>query len=498
MVAVFLEHSERWIHPVYTSGLFALIVVLALIGISRRGFLFFLIISTTQILAMQFPDVANHVNLILFINLMLIVSITWSLTRRATQEVDAVWFESIRPLLQLTLVLVYVVAGFHKLNIDFINPEVSCVQRTISLLRHMVASRLLGIPTIAVLALGGAATAALLLMSRPLPKGLLRAVLLLAVLGTAVLALLPSNTLPAFAKVAIVAGLIVVVLSWEIIGGLLLLVPRAQLAVVTFSWSMHATLALISFVDFGALAFALLFTFVPERHTFAMAGSVSIPVLRLRLPRPACYLILALVVGLCQLWSTVAAGIAFNAAALVMIWPLLRALVDPTERQPWPGVPLRFATTPRGLFVFPVLLLVHGMTGYLGLRTAGNFSMFSNLRTEGARSNHLLLGSNPLKIWGYQEDVVHFVDAFHEQVPIGYNYQPLQDRQLPVVEFRKLISWWTRAGRTVPLVFDYGGVRHQSNDIVNDPEWRSRGWDWEMRLMDFRVIQPEGPNRCRW
>jgi hypothetical protein len=72
------------------------------------------------------------------------------------------------------------------------------------------------------------------------------------------------------------------------------------------------------------------------------------------------------------------------------------------------------------MFVFPVLLLLHGLTSYLGLRTAGNFSMFSNLRTEGARSNHLLLGGNPLKLWGYQEDVVRFIRIDDRRARIGY------------------------------------------------------------------------------
>ena len=42
------------------------------------------------------------------------------------------------------------------------------------------------------------------------------------------------------------------------------------------------------------------------------------------------------------------------------------------------------------------------------------------------------------------------------------------------------------------------GREHATDDIVNDPVWRTPARDWEMRLMDFRVIQEEGPSRCRW
>lgn len=496
MLAVFLEHAERWEHPAFAVGLLALIALLALTRPTRVGLLLFLVVTTIQLVAMQFPDVANHVNLILYVNLLLICSIGYSLTRAGACDSDDAWFDSIRPLLQLTLVLVYFLAGFHKLNTDFINPDVSCVQRTITQLRQVFRTSLLGIPAALVLGVGGAVVAFLLLARARLHRNVIRLLVLGGVMGTAIFALLPADAMDLPVKTIAASVLIVVVLCWELVGGPLLLVPRAQLAVVAFSWGMHASLALVSFVDFGSLALALLFTFVPNNYQHLIGAPVT--VLRRQVPRPLCYLALALVVGLCNLWSTLAAGIVFNAATLVVIWPLLTALVGRTPRLPWPGVPLRLAGTPRLFLLFPVVLLFHAFTGYLGLRTAGNFSMFSNLRTEGPRSNHLLLGSNPLKIWGYQEDVVHFVEAYHQTARIGYNYQSLQGNSLPVVEFRKLIQWWTEAGRTVPLTFEYRGTRYSTQDIVRDPTWRAKGWDWEMRLMDFRVIQVEGANRCRW
>jgi hypothetical protein len=169
-----------------------------------------------------------------------------------------------------------------------------------------------------------------------------------------------------------------------------------------------------------------------------------------------------------------------------------------SKRIAWIGVGLDRRRTPVWLFTFPALLLLHGLTPYLGLRTAGNFSMFSNLRTEGIRSNHLLLGSNPLKLWGYQEDVVKFAHIDDEQAAIGYNYQPLDGQILPVVEFRKLIYKWTSAGARIPMTFEYQDRVYATADIVHDPIWHAAGQDWEMRLMDFRVIQPQGANLCRW
>ena len=105
----------------------------------------------------------------------------------------------------------------------------------------------------------------------------------------------------------------------------------------------------------------------------------------------------------------------------------------------------------------PVFLFLHGITSHLGLRTAGNFTMFSNLRTEGPASNHFLLRSNPLKLWGYQEDVVRFIDINDQLARITYQYQSLQGNQLPVVEFRKLIYARGKAKATIPMEFEVSG-----------------------------------------
>jgi hypothetical protein len=176
----------------------------------------------------------------------------------------------------------------------------------------------------------------------------------------------------------------------------------------------------------------------------------------------------------------------------VLLWPVLSAALAARPRPVWAGVPLSLARTPRWLLVFPALLLLHGLTSYLGLRTVGNFTMYSNLRTEGERSDHLLLGSNPLKLWDYQEDVVRFLRIDDARAEIGYAYKPLQGYALPVVEFRKQIYRWTRAGMTVPVTFEYRGrcVRARTSCPTRcgaRPSATER-----LRLMDFRVIQEEG------
>jgi hypothetical protein len=261
---------------------------------------------------------------------------------------------------------------------------------------------------------------------------------------------------------------------------------------------MHAALAFIGFADFGALAFALLFTFVPRPWFDLLRPPVRLPAIHLPGHRGHLYAALAILSVPAGRWSSAAAGLLLNAGALVLLWPILRAAVARAQRLAWAGVPLFSPATPRWMYLFPVVLLLHGLTPYLGLRTAGNFSMFSNLRTEGERSNHLLLGGNPLKIWHYQEDVVEIIEIDDRQARNRITSSVLEGYRVPVVEFRKLIHWWTRAGATIPITLSYRGAVHSSPDITSDTVWRVRSNDWEMRLMDFRVIQTSGPNECRW
>jgi len=448
----------------------------------------------------QFPDVANHVNVEIYCNIVLMAGVAYSLSRPREFPSDDDFFEMTRPVLQATMIVVYAVAGFDKLNADFLDPDVSCVRSLMSDLSRLAMLHPIGVPNGLLLATGAALVPAALLPARasgrPLPPLARIGVVGLVPLAMAgVLWLVPS--IPPAAAGRAITAMALMVIVWELGGGLLLAFPRAQAPVVAFSWMMHTMLSFIGFIDFGALALAMLFTFLPV-HYQELAGGPA-PGLGRRLSRVQLYFGICILSGVFSgLHRRLPAALCFNLAALVLIWPMLSARLGAGPRPAWDGVSLRNGMTPRWMFLFPALLLFHGLTPYLGLRTAGNFSMFSNLRTEGPRSNHLLLGRNPLKIWGYQEDAVKFIRIDDRKAAIGYQYQPLEGLQLPVVEFRKLVDRWTRAGAVVPMTIEYQGRVYQTKDIIHDPVWRSAGRDWEMRLMDFRVIQPEGPNRCRW
>jgi hypothetical protein len=514
MTAYFVEidpagHETQGMQgQVFALASVLVITIIILTGITRVKFLVFLILATAVLLFDRFPDVPNHVNIIIYCNILMIVAMIYSFARYRVFATDNDYFEMIRPVLRASLILIYCLAGFHKLNSDFLNPQVSCAGRMLSAVVEggsIVTSNVFSASAALLLAAGALFILWKRISGTYLVTSRSRLYALLLILGagvmlySALLLIKPHLDIPADLVLAIVLATAVFTILWELIGGLLLTIPKFQAPMLLVFGTMHAVLAMIGFNDFSALAFSLLFTFIPSSYYRVLNSHANLRFPRLRIHRAHAYFIInllgailsgGLLTGTHIQYFQQVSGLFFVVAALIFTWPILSMVFRPSHRLVWGGVPVLNRHVPKFMFVFLVLLFLYGMTSYLGLRTAGNFTMFSNLRTEGTFSNHLLLRSNPIKVWDYQEDVVRFMEIRHAR--------GLQGNNLPIVEFRKAIYDWTQDGQTVPLELEYRGEIYSTEDIVKDPVWHTEKRNWEMMLLDFRVIQPEGPNLCRW
>ncbi|MEL6160845.1 MAG: hypothetical protein AAFQ40_07225 [Cyanobacteria bacterium J06623_5] len=530
MMAFLCEMAENWRHPWFALASLILICPLIVTKATRLKFFLFLVTSTAYVLLFRFPEVANHVNVILLINFSLIAGILYSWLRPTWTDDD--YYRLMQPCLRLSMAIIYCFTGFHKLNRDFFHPQVSCIEEFFSQFVWLLEkSNVYLVPTVLIL-VGAIALLHIKLFGNPL-KQLTRPVQILILAAVSLTSVVLGrligigyDALPTRYLALIIVLVAAVVIIWEMVGGLMLLVPKTQGVMIAFSLAMHASFALIGFVDFSALAVAVLFTFVPIGYLKVLDDKAYITLAGIRFHRVYAYVGILLVsfflaavhykvypiLGPKILTALFISGMFFNVAAVVFYWPILSMLCS-RQRLPWEGVPL-FTSTPTlspsrlatnsltttkvfALF-FAGIVFFWGFKPYLGLRTAGTFSMFSNLRTEGEVSNHLLLSSNPLKVWGYQEDVVEVLEIDDETARLGHKYRPLKGYILPTVEFRKLIYKWTKANYTVPITFVHGEQTYSTQDIVNDPTWKTPQRNWESYLMDFRIIQPGGANQCRW
>jgi hypothetical protein len=170
-----------------------------------------------------------------------------------------------------------------------------------------------------------------------------------------------------------------------------------------------------------------------------------------------------------------------------------------------------------GLLALPLLALLNGCTGYLGLRTVANYSMFSNLRTEAGQTNHWFASVLALERVGFSRDLV---EVFDVQIPPraqpriavrlhGGNYWLRRQSRwmretlpvrIPWIELRRSVLLWKDAGlRDVRLRYVRNGQVHLVPDATLDPVLTAPLPWWIRKFVAFRAVQPDTePVRCRW
>ena len=121
-------------------------------------------------------------------------------------------------------------------------------------------------------------------------------------------------------------------------------------------------------------------------------------------------------------------GVAFLLGATYLALPSLSG-----------GGVIRGFRWPRRVWQWSMLLSVvlFGASPYLGLSTAGCFTMFSNIATQGESSNHLLLGQNPFKMFRFQDDIVTVV-SISPRLDGSWGLLPHRGQRFP----RVLFSQW--------------------------------------------------------
>lgn len=507
----------------FDNKFFSAILILTLsawvfISLNRESFLTLLFVTTAYFVIREIPDTENHTNFMVLSNIALILCGLYSY-RAPDQGIEELFFDIAQPVARIMIIIAFAAAGFHKFNSDFINPEVSCIAIFVQSITDVAANSDflgLGVPPFVFLIVIGMVVAGMLWRERAelrwpsIDWAAIGSVMLVMSTMAVVLAVVAGDVHTYSALEFLTFVVAVAIVCWQLIEAPLLLIRRFQWVALTFSLVVHVQLALLRIVDFQAIAIALLVAFVPpnvwqgwDRQAYASIGPF-------RLHRARLYYLLNLLGAFIMLAQTIgwidwprpltAWGVLFIIGLLVMLWPIIRDLFSPDRTWRWEGVAVFNGVTPVWLYALPVCLLVFALTSHLGLRTAGNLSMYSNLRTEAGQNNHLLLGDDPLKWFGYQEDVVHIVDIGDEATIRRYlnRWGELEGHLVPVVEFRKLLWEWRQNEDVVPMTVEYGGDVTHSPNIAENPKWKVEGWDWEMRLMDFRVIQPNGPNGCRW
>jgi hypothetical protein len=424
-------------------------------------------LADAALLASKLPALANHSLLSLLVDLCVLVGCAGAWRRPSLHLRRQLW-QSVRGPIQATVVVVYFWAIFHKLNSSFFDPAVSCATSQVFKMLEL--------------------------------HGVLRAL---------------SADPSAFALN------IPLTLALELAILVLLLVPRLVPVGLVIGLVFHTALAWARFFDFATVILALYLFFVPwdvlERRIGRIAGWAR--------ATAACSLgILAAtsfyyygvredpIILTGTDWS-LRADTLMCLAWTIMIWPILLPIFaggwTTGGDHRWQGARLAW--------VIPAIALANGATSYLGLKTVANFSMFSNLRTEGGRTNHYLVPAGRFFLAGYQNDLVR-IERLDAQPPARW---PLRIRLLgggrrvygnanwleevpgarvPLAELRRIVQFWRDAGlRNIEVGYERNGELHVSEDPYSDPVLVAPMPFWERRLMAYRAVQDDGQeSACRW
>ncbi len=117
-----------------------------------------------------------------------------------------------------------------------------------------------------------------------------------------------------------------------------------------------------------------------------------------------------------------------------------------------------------------------GLSPYIGLKTAGAFTMFSQLETEGGYSNHFFMPPE-LQIFDYQKQVC-VIETTAADIPVTAATGEL----LTWHRFLKL----TRANPEAAITYEFKGERHELERIAEKPELAGKADLFERFYLTFQ------------
>jgi len=393
-------------------------------------------LTNTYYLLLGLPEQNTNQTLTFFAGLAVLGSAATCAVRAKTWRISGgELFREFAPLLQLCIVGLYFWTIWHKLNFDFVVPEVSCSRRLSAKLFEYFGAKA--------------------------PAGIAPAAMVMTLLAEAVLP----------------------------IG---LLFRRTQVATALFGYAFHWMLGLAGFYGFSVTMMALLSIFLMPALPRALAGYDK--------PRRVWLNRLALLgyVGL-MLVAKHALGIntGWLTKYLLFLLPGVVAVLVWLNHAP-PG-PLEFTRTfrealrhPTWLWVVPIALFLNGMSPYLGFKTEYSYAMYSNLRTEGGKTNHLLW-RRPLALFGYQSDLVRVQPGSDPELLAALGERPVTRYELTTL-LHRLVN--ERGRRDIALVLEAEGKTRTYARADKEPELVVEPSFLERKLLRFRAILPPRADYC--
>lgn len=341
-----------------------------------------LIVGALQILDYinMLPVQSNHYTMHLFLNLSLIGAFLWfKAIGQGGEGLAQRLYGVYAPVGRYLLLMMYFYGIFHKINVDWLDPQVSCAVSLYTML--------------------------------PLPFGL-------------------HNWEVGY------YGAIYGTFFIEGVAGILLCVPRYKWYGFALGVPFHMAIGITGYawyIDFSSIALALYVLFMADelakRLGTALEGGAVARFMDAVKRNGQTILTGGVIVGL-GLWALAGAlqaaganpkGLFYQPEFQIfcqVLWVLYSGtlylgvlwLLRDTAITGVPKTGRMWVTVPVGFMIIPVLFFLNGLSPYLGLKSESSIAMYSNLHTEGGVSNHLLFPTLPY-VFDDLSNVITIVDS---------------------------------------------------------------------------------------
>lgn len=429
----------------------ALLTVAAFFVIFRPSLFSCLLLVLLQIFdaAFRMPFTTNHWIFSAFVNLTILQALLFLVFKHRSFEVrEGELFKVFAPIVKIEVIILYFFAVFHKLNSGFFDPAASC------------ATELLKAQNVGLV--------------------------------------LPLNE-------ALFVFNAYFTLTIELLIPLLLCFRATRIAGVVLGVVFHCILSYSTynaFFDFSSVMFAVYFVFLASDfsqfvyRTFQRIKETGKASMRDFSIRRLLYIAAFSTIGLGVFYLLNKQLDSYQRVHLYFFWTayslffvaflvgyMLRrsndASAPPTHS---------FRIVHASLLIVPLVVFLNGTLPYIGLKTENSYAMFSNLRTEGGKTNHFVIPASA-QLFGYQKDVVEIVsstDTYLRQLAE-------QNLALTLFEFRSYVH----ERRPVRVEYLLNGEKKifQRGDNASLQALGRNPYVLQ-KLMKFRPFAVDGPQPC--
>ena len=435
LASLLMHYGKRWKDPDITVTLLGLLLWATL----RRNRLEPFLVGQLLVLATtlgDYPRLANHSALQMFVALFVIVLATSAFVRKRR-----ISCAHLAAGLRGLAVVVYFYVGLHKINTGFLNPVTSCANWYH---RKFLSS-----------------------------------------------AFDYSGALPDIIFHWSPAGVIVV----ELAACALLMFRRTWIPGLCVALPVHLYVSLSGFADFSSVMHSIMLLFLPisilsHRGMFLKSLSVY-QIVVAAIAVGTYYMVSHWHLGH-DVVRTFQGG-TYDAIVLVVIVFLV------VELRRWRGEQSRTSKREHRerrcyYAVFPALIFLWAAIPYTGLSTNGSLTMFSNLVTAPGRGNHLLIDTDATGIFDFQNDLVRVVDM-EPMLAGGFRYRPVGKLLARSEVAYHVMHVPEDYDRPLTAVLEEDGVLVRYDDLRDS---RYHEWPFWNRWLSFREIDPIGEAKCRW